>query len=130
MDTRSYRWTLALVGSLAVSLAVSASSPAETPTPAPPTVTSRVADTGQDRCFGERNQAIDCDDEPRGQDGAYRGSAPHYTDNGDGTITDDVTGLVWQEGVGSLYGQEPVVITETGPAPLSERPFRQQGARG
>jgi hypothetical protein len=30
-----------------------------------------------------------------------------------------LTGFVWKEGVGALFGQEPLVITETGPAPLS-----------
>ena len=36
-----------------------------------------------------------------------------------------LTAYVWQEGVGALYGQEPVVITEAGPELLSENPFRQ-----
>jgi Xaa-Pro aminopeptidase len=30
-----------------------------------------------------------------------------------------LTGYVWKEGVGALFGQEPLVITEAGPAPLS-----------
>ena len=30
-----------------------------------------------------------------GQDATYTGNAPSYTDNGDGTITDNVTGLMW-----------------------------------
>jgi len=32
-----------------------------------------------------------------GQDANYIGNAPSYTDNGDGTITDNVTGLMWQK---------------------------------
>jgi len=40
-----------------------------------------------------------------------------------------LTTYVWQDGVGALYGQEPVVITEAGPEMLSENPFRHQGAR-
>jgi hypothetical protein len=32
-----------------------------------------------------------------GQDGDYIINPPSYTDNGDGTITDNVTGLVWQK---------------------------------
>lgn len=32
-----------------------------------------------------------------GQDAMYPGNAPHYVDNGDGTITDMVTGLMWQQ---------------------------------
>jgi hypothetical protein len=32
-----------------------------------------------------------------GQDASYQGNAPAYTDNGDGTITDMNTGLMWQK---------------------------------
>ena len=32
-----------------------------------------------------------------GQNGHYPGQQPSYTDNGDGTITDNVTGLMWQK---------------------------------
>jgi Xaa-Pro aminopeptidase len=35
-----------------------------------------------------------------------------------------LTAYVWQEGTGAVYGQEPVVITATGPEPLSKNPFR------
>jgi Xaa-Pro aminopeptidase len=34
-----------------------------------------------------------------------------------------LTGYVWKEGVGALLGQEPIVITEAGPEPLSTAPF-------
>ena len=27
----------------------------------------------------------------------YKGHQPSYTDNGDGTVTDNVTGLMWQQ---------------------------------
>ena len=36
-----------------------------------------------------------------GQDAAYDGSLASYTDNGDGTVTDDVTGLIWQQDPGN-----------------------------
>ncbi|GAA3626211.1 Lcl domain-containing protein [Flavivirga jejuensis] len=36
-----------------------------------------------------------------GQDANYNGNAPSYTDNGDGTITDHVTGLMWEKDMGS-----------------------------
>jgi Xaa-Pro dipeptidase len=39
-----------------------------------------------------------------------------------------LTAYVWHEGVGALYGQEPVVITSTGPELLSTTPFATQGA--
>lgn len=35
-----------------------------------------------------------------------------------------LTAYVWEHGVGAVYGQEPVVITETGPDILSTNPFR------
>jgi len=35
-----------------------------------------------------------------------------------------LTAFAWQEGVGAVYGQEPVVVTATGPEPLSTNPFR------
>lgn len=36
-----------------------------------------------------------------------------------------LTAYVWQEGVGGVYGQEPVLITDTGPELLSATPFRE-----
>ena len=36
-----------------------------------------------------------------GQDATYSGNQPSYTDNGDGTITDNVTGLMWEQDMGS-----------------------------
>ena len=35
-----------------------------------------------------------------GQDAEYQINNPSYTDNGDGTITDDVTGLMWEQDMG------------------------------
>ncbi len=35
-----------------------------------------------------------------GQDGHYIKNAPSYTDNGDGTVTDNITGLMWQKDMG------------------------------
>lgn len=35
-----------------------------------------------------------------GQDAHYSGYQPSYTDNGNGTITDNVTGLMWQQDMG------------------------------
>ncbi len=35
-----------------------------------------------------------------GQDAYYNGNQPSYTDNGDGTITDNVTGLMWEKDMG------------------------------
>lgn len=57
--------------------------------------TRAIPDTGQTRCYGPDGGFIDC--AGTGQDGAYSINSPSYTDNGDGTITDNVTGLVWQK---------------------------------
>lgn len=35
-----------------------------------------------------------------GQDAHYQGPQPSYTNNGDGTITDNVTGLMWEQAMG------------------------------
>ena len=35
-----------------------------------------------------------------GQDATYSGNQPNYTDNGDGTITDNITGLIWEKDMG------------------------------
>jgi len=35
-----------------------------------------------------------------GQDANYTGNQPSYTNNGDGTITDNVTGLMWEQSMG------------------------------
>lgn len=37
-----------------------------------------------------------------------------------------LTAYVWEEGVGGIYGQEPVVITGTGPELLSTTPMREK----
>ena len=35
-----------------------------------------------------------------------------------------LTAYIWKEGVGALYGQEPVLLTPNGPEILSADPFR------
>jgi Xaa-Pro aminopeptidase len=40
-----------------------------------------------------------------------------------------LTGYVWQEGVGAIYAQEPVLITDAGPEILSAHPFREAADR-
>lgn len=36
-----------------------------------------------------------------GQDATYQGNQPSYINNGDGTITDNVTGLMWEQDMGT-----------------------------
>lgn len=56
-----------------------------------------VVDTGQRACFDHSRQ-IECPEPGKaffGQDAQYRGTQPRYRDNGDGTVSDLVTGLMW-----------------------------------
>ncbi len=59
-----------------------------------------IVDTGQTTCYDVQGAAIACptaDAASYGQDAQYTGMAPSYTDNGDRTITDNITGLMWQQ---------------------------------
>ena len=49
-----------------------------------------------------------------GQDAHYNGAEPSYADNGDATVTDQVTGLMWQQDMGEkLTFYEAVSLAET-----------------
>ncbi len=39
-----------------------------------------------------------------------------------------LTGYVWKEGVGALYVQEPIAVTDAGPQSLATTPIRRQGS--
>jgi len=60
---------------------------------------SRVPKTGQKLCFGELPGAPPLDCAGSGQDGELQAGAAwpekRFTDNGDGTVTDHMTNLVW-----------------------------------
>lgn len=64
-------------------------------------VSYRIVDTGQDRCYSDSSQIpFPKPGQPfHGQDAQYQGSRPRYKDNGDGTVTDLVTGLMWSKAV-------------------------------
>jgi hypothetical protein len=65
------------------------------------TSTFAIVDSGQETCYDVSGFAISCPDTGDrlyGQDAQYAGNAPVYQDNGDGTVTDLVTGLMWQQG--------------------------------
>ena len=58
-----------------------------------------IVDTGQVNCYDDTGE-IPCQEEGDpfyGQDAQYSGNQPQYQDNGDGTITDLVTGLTWTQ---------------------------------
>jgi len=65
-------------------------------------LTYTIVDTGQARCF-DNSRELQCPEEGRpfyGQDAQYLGADPAYKDNGDGTVTDHNTGLMWQQDPG------------------------------
>jgi len=58
-----------------------------------------IVDTGQNSCY-DNSEIISCPEPGEsfyGQDAQYNGNQPLYQDNGDGTITDLNTGLMWQK---------------------------------
>lgn len=55
-----------------------------------------IPETGQTNCYDPTGAIVACSG--TGQDGELRkGVARDFTDNGDGTVTDEVTGLVWEK---------------------------------
>ena len=62
-----------------------------------------IVDTGQRRCYDDRREIA----YPKagaaffGQDAQYGGNTPAYNDNGDGTVSDRVTGLMWEKDPGA-----------------------------
>ena len=62
-----------------------------------------IVDTGQVTCYGDHAPLRTCPSpggDYYGQDAQYQGFAPSYRDNHDGTVTDLVTGLMWQQEMG------------------------------
>jgi hypothetical protein len=78
--------------------------PAPLTTPEPESVPAAnlsyiVVDTGQNKCY-DNSREIACPQPGEafyGQDAQYQGIQPNYMDNGDGTVTDLNTGLIWQK---------------------------------
>ncbi|ETR68455.1 MAG: hypothetical protein OMM_10510, partial [Candidatus Magnetoglobus multicellularis str. Araruama] len=71
-----------------------------------------IVDTNQSQCFNSSGDTIVCSDNGAsdfGQDAQYSGFTPNYTDNGDGTITDNITELMWQQNAGEKMTFEEAV---------------------
>ncbi|MCP4600334.1 MAG: DUF1566 domain-containing protein [Proteobacteria bacterium] len=59
-----------------------------------------IVHTGVDKCYGTGKNEISCPSKGQdyyGQDAQYVTNSPSYQDNGDGTITDLNTALMWQK---------------------------------
>jgi len=70
-----------------------------------------IVDTGQEYCYSD-STSIPCPEEGQsfyGQDGQIVGNQARYQDNGDGTITDLVTGLMWQQDPGEKMTYDQAV---------------------
>jgi hypothetical protein len=66
----------------------------------PVQTTSTLPDTDVSKCYNQ-SAAIDCPIEGQafyGQDYQYTSNEMRFTDNGDSTVTDNVTSLTWQQG--------------------------------
>jgi hypothetical protein len=76
-----------------------------------------VVDTGQTTCYDAAGAAVSCPGEGEaffGQDGNYAGTEAAYADNGDGTVTDLNTGLMWQQDPGEkMTYDEALAALET-----------------
>ena len=54
-----------------------------------------IVDTAQGKCYSDTAEITCSPTSFSGQDAQYTGNKPSYTNNGNGTITDNVTGLIW-----------------------------------
>jgi len=65
--------------------------------------TVELPQTGQTKCYDSAGTEITCSG--TGQDGNIRAGVPwpvpRFTDNGDGTVTDNLTGLIWTKDGGT-----------------------------
>lgn len=85
-------------------LAISPRAWGQSPASAPQPLTYCIVDTGQKQIFRDTRQLLKPPKpgEPFfGQDGFYEGPQPNYHDNGDGTITDVNTRLMWVQARGA-----------------------------
>jgi len=72
-------------------------------------IPSAVPQTGQTLCYDEIGQEIDCTN--TGQDGEYQSGVdlpePRFAINGDGTVTDNMSGLMWQQDMNCIATHYP-----------------------
>jgi len=85
------------IGGVSGIFSVTTSGPSSDPSPSPSSGSYGfvLPDTGQTNCYDSSGSVVACTG--TGQDGAYPVNPMSYTDNGNGTVTDNVTGLMWQK---------------------------------
>jgi len=76
-----------------------------------PTNTYSIVDTGVKDFYSDEAIILEpsAKDAFYGQDATYQANVPSYTDNGDGTITDNVTGLIWEQDMDSKLSFEDAI---------------------
>ena len=87
--------------------------------PCPPDGPAPVERTGQTTCLAVNGSTIPC--EGTGQDGEYQKGVewpnPRFTDNEDGTVTDNLTGLMWTKDAqifgGTMTTDDAIVACES-----------------
>ncbi len=72
-----------------------------------------IVDTAQTSCYDQSREIPWPHPNQRfyGQDAQYQGNGPSYLNNGDGTVTDQVTGLMWQKTPGSKMTWDEAVAS-------------------
>ena len=77
---------------------------------------SSLPATGQTTCYDTEGNVINCGSaEWPGQDGFYQAGCPsagRFVDNGDGTVTDSCTGLVWQKDTADINGDGTIDLDD------------------
>lgn len=60
-------------------------------------ISYQIVDTGQTKCY-DLDDEVSCDKASHpGQDGSFNRTPQSYTNNNDGTVTDNNTNLIWQQ---------------------------------
>ncbi len=100
-----------LKGGLVLALLAGCGCVGADPSDARNATTYAIVDTGQSRCYDNaREIAAPEEGQPfYGQDAQHTGHAPRYQNNGDGTVTDLNTGLMWQQDPGAKVAWEAAV---------------------
>ncbi|UMB54830.1 DUF1566 domain-containing protein [Lutibacter sp. A64] len=75
-------------------------------------LTYPIVDTGVKSYYSDLETISEpsIDDDFYGQDANYNGNQPSYTDNKNGTVTDNVTGLMWQKDMGLKMTLEEALL--------------------
>ena len=70
-----------------------------------------VVGTGQTKCYGDHGEIVppQAGQPFYGQDAQYPGTVPSYKDNGDGTVSDLNTGLIWVKARGEKISWDAAV---------------------